>query len=719
MSMSMGAYQTQRMEQRMQLAQRMDMRLELRLELSLRQILAEHMLLDLEGVVDPGRVRIFDLPTGEGAIPIAAKLISSPADPYREAINMRACAERGIATPELMGVGESNGMFFMLTRFDPDVLNCATALSAGAETAQAYCKYAQGATLGDLPLENFTQNSLPDLHERVAIVLGREVARLHRAGIDKLDVTPRNLLLRLSPEGQVSFTHTGFREVAFADRSLPKRRRREQLEALQRAFSAINSDVTAQYSCSMIRGYFAEYYGRTLAGGEDPSAIQREVRTATDETLQQDDADMESPPSLTPMVVECRQIILDLPLDQLTTRKVGEAMCAIVERSVAVENIGYDEQRPRKQLRWLYERWKEKGSARLEDLECAPSDIATDGTTAGRLLKPIIESLGVPLPSDLLRSLREALVLRFAHEHPECSGHELFHRMRSAAPALMETLEIGSARTLRKYLKPLRDGGLVHDVSKRDAERVIGLIADWFNGGRMLDPRDCAAALGMDEAAVRPLVLCLKQRHLKRSLAAAHQSHATIDIAALACVLDLPLAEVEEAAIKTRISPAPGNAERSVASLPETSRVEHAVTAPVEEEHREAEVTPAEQEHTAAPPVPPIQPVMQVQETTEENLDEKLLRAIEEDGTRSDGTLAQMCGCSVTDVQSRIRGIVASRHLDGRRSEVERLIQTQPGIEDDGIQERTGLPVVDIHLILRPLLQNGNLRTGRPLETEL
>ena len=70
--------------------------------------------------------------------------------------------------------------------------------------------------------------------------------------------------------------------------------------------------------------------------------------------------------------------------EKMTMVDMGAALYAIVERYVRLDGVGYEEQRPRKQLLWLYDQWKRFGvPGKLEEMEReAPYEIATDATTA-------------------------------------------------------------------------------------------------------------------------------------------------------------------------------------------------------------------------------------------------------------------------------------------------------------------------------------------------
>ena len=134
LSLSMGMMQEQRLE--------MSQKLEQTITLSMAMVVQQHAVMNLPGVADPERVRIFKLPgRGRHAMTVVAKLLSGDSErPYAEAAALEAFKERGFATPELIGVCSFGEQHLMLTRLERGVVNCATLMTKPTEVLPKYLR---------------------------------------------------------------------------------------------------------------------------------------------------------------------------------------------------------------------------------------------------------------------------------------------------------------------------------------------------------------------------------------------------------------------------------------------------------------------------------------------------------------------------------------------------------------------------------------------------
>ena len=99
-----------------------------------------------------------------------------------EADRTREAAMRGVPTLEPLAAGEAVEGSFLLTRTVPD----AQTLTAFLETGLPACDALRHARI----------------RQRLAVVLGRFLARMHDAGVIHADLHPGNLLLRLGPNDE-------------------------------------------------------------------------------------------------------------------------------------------------------------------------------------------------------------------------------------------------------------------------------------------------------------------------------------------------------------------------------------------------------------------------------------------------------------------------------------------------------------------------------------
>lgn len=305
--------------QRLELAQRLELRLEQRLSLEQRLFLRMHQAMGQDGVDDPMRVRYFRVPAGgKTFLPVVCKINDKDnLDPYAEAVNMETARERGLATPEILGISESNGIFFHFTRFREKAANLATLLHANPNILKKFAEVSgllldkdsldillSGSSLHkqlklllkiyqnskkDAPMsriENLEpQEQIAFLKEdlqkkkvcvsalpmallesyrkikatRLAYLLGQELAKMHRLGIDKKDFHPRNILVEVTPEGEFSLIHTGFNNIEFKDIALIPRERKEALNDVGKQFTEFLGD-----SAKYLKAFTFGYLGKTL-----------------------------------------------------------------------------------------------------------------------------------------------------------------------------------------------------------------------------------------------------------------------------------------------------------------------------------------------------------------------------------------------------------------------------------------------------------------------
>lgn len=125
----------QKAELRLEQTLKMELRLSQRLEMLILPELQAQVSMNIKGVDDPTRVRVFSIVSPEGKkLKIVSKRIDleKGEDPYQEAANILQLKKMGVRVPTLMGVAKSDDHYFLITEFDEKTINVGTIMSKPA-----------------------------------------------------------------------------------------------------------------------------------------------------------------------------------------------------------------------------------------------------------------------------------------------------------------------------------------------------------------------------------------------------------------------------------------------------------------------------------------------------------------------------------------------------------------------------------------------------------
>lgn len=720
--MSMGL--CMRQELRQQLAMRLEMRMEQRLELSVRLLLKDQLLMDLEGVDDPMRVRYFEVPTeGKRKLAVVAKLHNGEEEnnsmAIEEALNWEQFKDKGFEAPEMLGLLKSQDKTFLLSKFDEKAANFVS-LIKDPKTLAKFIKHSKSADV-----------SANELFEQCGV----ELARLHHAGIDKKDFCPRNIMVRLSGEGDITPVHTGFSELEFSSGPLSEELRNSALGDVIKKFANLDEVTKAQLAA------FAEGYKRHEARlfQSEPSEAIRALRDqllvalsgnlpdgTIDETVQVDeDREKTEETSETPLSLADRfeQIVLGMPeFDsghgyaddylQGIRQKWYEAVCAVLPET----GVSYEKARTHKILRALYKQFAENGSAGLADIESHEDDeIRMNKCNASRLIAPVLEKYSLPNFSLLDQLLWKSLVLRaYGEMPPDCSKSEIREKLRRQ---YSRGLDIPERRTISKYMSMLVSEGKVSNLSPALLRRAYNYANERLETGGIVSSEACAEALQLPADQIKFVVDNCKRNYLNSAIKAGLKGEGEIDVFALSTQLDMDSESIVEAV--TILDPEfggslmtpPEEPELLVESEPEAEAESEQAPEPVPMPAFEPEVQPEPQPELAHGPElqPAPAPTPQAQRSHQE-LEDRIAQLIANNAHLRDSELAEILAIDQDRVRQLLQNLKLQYAVDMHRSRVCQLIRQRPGIEDRGIMQETGLPVVAIHLALRDELLRGAIR---------
>ena len=171
-----------------------------------------------------------------------------------EADRTRAASERGVPTLEVLAVGESAAGSFLLTR----TVDGARPLTDFLETV----------------LPAFAARRRARVRQRLAVALGRILARMHDAGVVHADLHPGNLLLRLGPDDEPHLWLIDLYAVRLVA-PLGRRQARDNLVVLNRWF-ALRSGRSDRRRC-----WEAYQAARAAPDGSRPNEAVRDLERRT------------------------------------------------------------------------------------------------------------------------------------------------------------------------------------------------------------------------------------------------------------------------------------------------------------------------------------------------------------------------------------------------------------------------------------------------------
>ncbi len=676
-----------RMELRQQLAMRLEMRLEQRLELSLRLTLQQHQLMGIDGVDDPMRVRYFEVPKkgrGKKKMRAIAKIYEGAGNNHDaaidEALNWEQFRKLGFETPEILGLLKSQDQSYLLSKFEDKAANFATLVSDPKILAK-FIKHSKSAS---------TDVSTEELFSRC----GTELARLHLSGIDKENFCPRNIMIRLDPEGYIIPVHTGFSRVKFGSEPLNEKQRNSSLEAVMREFARLTEVTKTQLAA------FAEGYSRyeTLTFKYEPGEVVRALRDKLLATLSTglpdgidadaDKGDEEGVEETFPSLSDkFEQIALEAPeykgenwksdkYLQDIRKKWHEAVCSLLP----TEDVCYKEARTHKLIQALFRKYVLEGSVAIGDAaELEDDELRMDPGNASKLTKAIFKKYNIPKLGALNQTLWTSMALRtYRQLPPNCSHADMQKKMRKQFRGAPER------RTIAKYMNQLKSAGKIPTLDSKLLRKAYDYSNQQLEAGDILTVEACSEELQLPADQIEFVIDNCKRNYLTSAIESHVKGENEIDVPTLSTQLDMD----SDAIIETIVAREPEYKDRIMSVLEEP------------EENEEPESEPAEDNEVQQP-----QPG-----TDNEVLEDQLAALIDNNPHLTDQELADMLSIDDNTTQALLHNLKVRCAVDEHRQRVCRLVMSQPGIDDNGIMEETGLSITTIHLALREALLRGEIR---------
>ncbi len=570
--------------------------------------------------------------------------------------------------------------------------------------------------------------------KKIGRALGEELARLHARGVIKHDFLPRNLLVKLA-EDTVALMHTGFNAVDFVDAPLEKAKRLANLQEVGEHFDA--ADVPQSFKKAFLAGYFGRPEPDSVAVVDAKSdtnehvVVEPEV-VATRSRLTRllagtkyqhgEPTEVVVAPSVARVKTALENVIAHLPMNQLNLHAILVRWEDIIQNVLAQTTPTYQEMRVHKMILYIFHMMKEGEEVSLRMFEDTDDEeIRMEQSLASRLLAPAFEKLGIPSIQEAMHMLRLGIVLRFVEENLTASDEELTTIIANSGfnDHEGESLGINSRRTVTKYVTELKSLGKVA-LTAKDRRKVISCFEVAIATGDVVETNSIAAKVGLPPEPVSIVLGILKQKYLFGRVKELVLAGQEVDVIDLGTRLGVEYDLIERMTDDVRKT-MPAQIPATVAAV----RSEVALALPVEEvepvrtrEEIIAAMVPTDfvQPTVVATPVIAV-PSVQVEppiQSPEQPSRDHIIDRITADVVYPTASLANELGMSVAAVESLIQAIYDDWGLSARSREVLALIMAPGGIEDDGIQARTGLSVTEIHFVVRPLLLRGQIRPGRP-----
>lgn len=695
-----GMYMTMspRLEMRQQLAMRLELRLEQRLELSMRLLLEEQQLMDLEGVGDPMGVRYFEVPAkakNMKGLGVVAKVYDRKGNNAEEAINeaihWQQFKQAGFEAPEILGLLESQDKAFLLSKFDENAANFATLVS-NPETLKKFIKHSK---------------SIGVSIEELCAKCGEELARLHQAGVNKKDFSPRNIMIHLSTDGDISTVHTGFSKVEFGAEAMSEELRNKSFGEALKEFSEL-SGMTKGQLATFASGY---YRNEALFFQSRPSEVIRAKRAELLNTLSRDLSGEAVVPSeegaaaektVPSLSARFEKIVMETKQGEEYThhyfkvirRKWSEA----VSECLPSTGLTIKDARTVKMIRALYERYVEEGSVKLTDITSMDDqEVVMDHGNASKLITPFMKKYDLPDFGYLNQLLWKSIMFKTYKELPPYCSHEQIRKELLRQYHDLSRRDVPQRRTISKYMGMLVSEGKVANLNSRQLRQVYEYANERLEEGNMVSAEACAEALQLPADQVKMVIDNCKLKFLNSAIEAHTNGQKVIDFSELSAQLDL----------------GPEYRERIVALLAESEQ--EAETEPVSVPEPESEPEPTPAPEPAPTPVSTPTPAPEPTPTptlagNNEGLENRLAELITENAYITDRELAERLGIDQDTTRECIQNLKRRFAAEENRQRISYLIRQRPGIEDDGIAQETGLSVATIHLAIRDSLMSGQIR---------